>query len=199
MAQFTIDGNPVNTVGDLPAPGGKAPDFHLTRTDFSDVSLSDLAGKTIVLNIFPSIDTPVCAASARRFNQEAGKFPDTAVLCVSKDLPFAHARFCEAEGLKEVVPVSELRDFEFGNNYGVRIAEGPLKGLFARAVIIVDPEGVVVYSRLVGDLKKEPDYDEALAYVGKSADSMDACTTSSTAEHSRPDDMDEPCDDGRAG
>jgi thiol peroxidase len=198
MAQFTIGGNPANTVGDLPTPGEKAPGFLLTRTDFSDVSLSDLAGKMVVLNIFPSIDTSVCAASARRFNQEAVKFQDTIVLCVSKDLPFAHARFCEAEGLKDVVPVTELRNLEFGEKYGVRIAEGPLEGLFARAVIVLDPKGTVVYSHIVDELKTEPNYDEVLEIINISAGSVDACTSSSTAEHARAGD-DEPCDDGRAG
>lgn len=198
MAQFILGGNPANTVGDLPAPGEKAPDFLLTRTDFSDVSLADLAGKTVVFNIFTSIDTSVCAASARRFNQEAVNFQDTIVLCASKDLPFAHARFCEAEGLKDIVPVTELRNFDFGINYGVRIAEGPLEGLFARAVIVMDPTGTIIYSHLVNDHSTEPDYDEALAFIGRSADSMDTCKSTSTAEHARAGD-DEPCDDGRSG
>lgn len=198
MAQFLLGGNPANTVGDLPAPEEKAPDFLLTRTDFSDVSLSDFVGKTVVLNIFTSIDTSVCAASARRFNQEVEKLQDTMVLCVSKDLPFAHARFCEAEGLKDIVPVTELRNLDFGNTYGVRIAEGPIEGLFARAVIVIDPTGTIVYSHLVNDHSTEPDYDEALEFIGKSAGSMDTCKSTSTAEHARTGD-DEPCDDGRSG
>lgn len=198
MAEFIFGGNPSRTIGDLPAPGEKAPDFLLTRTDFSDVSLSDLAGKTVVLNIFPSIDTPVCAASARRFNQEVEKLQDATVLCVSKDLPFAHARFCEAEGLESIVPAAELRNLDFGTTYGVRIAEGPLEGLFARAVIVIDSTGTIVHSRLVYDLSSEPDYDEALKFIKKSAESMDVCNSTSTAEHARAD-ADEPCDDGRAG
>ena len=201
MAEFLLGGNPAKTVGDLPAPGQKAPDFILTRTDFSDVSLSDLAGNTVVLNIFTSIDTSVCAASARRFNQEVEKLKNTMVLCVSKDLPFAHARFCEAEGLQRIVPVTELRDLDFGNTYGVRIAEGPIEGLFARAVIVIDSTGTVVYSHLVYDHSAEPDYDEVLKFIAKSADApeaMDTCSSTNTAEHARAD-VDEPCDDGRAG
>lgn len=198
MTQFVLGGNPAHTVGDLPAPGETAPDFLLTRTDFSDVTLSDLTGKTVVLNIFTSIDTSVCAASARRFNQELEKLKDTIVLCVSKDLPFAHARFCEAEGLKNIVPVTELRNLDFGNTYGVRIAEGPIEGLFARAVIVINPTGTIVYSHLVNDHSSEPDYNEVLEFISKSADPMDACNQTSTAEHARAD-TDEPCDDGRAG
>ena len=198
MAKFILGGNPANTVGDLPSPGEKAPDFLLTRTDFSDVSPSDLTGKTVVLNIFTSIDTSVCAASARRFNQELEKLQNTIVLCVSKDLPFAHARFCEAEGLKSIVPVTELRNLDFGYTYGVRIAEGPIEGLFARAVIVIDPAGTIVYSHLVNDHSTEPDYDEVIEFIGKTADPVDTCESTSTAEHSRADDGG-PCDDGRAG
>ena len=162
MAEFKLNGNLTHTVSDLPKIGAQAPDFLLTKTDLSTISLKEVAGKKVILNIFPSIDTPVCSASVRRFNKEAGSLNNTIVLCVSRDLPFAHARFCEVEGLKGVVAVSEVRDDSFGNAYGVRIKEGVLQGLFARAVIILDETGKVIFSKLVEELKNEPDYDEVL-------------------------------------
>lgn len=162
MARITFKGNPINTAGSLPAVGSKAPDFRLTKTDLSDVSLKDFAGKKVVLNIFPSIDTGVCAASTRRFNQEAANLPNTAVLGVSRDLPFAHGRFCGAEGIKAVVNTSELRDQGFGKAYGVVIAEGPLAGLFSRAVVVIDESGQVAYTEQVPEIAQEPNYQKAL-------------------------------------
>ncbi|MCP4118495.1 MAG: thiol peroxidase [Desulfobacteraceae bacterium] len=162
MANFKIDGNPATTVGSLPGGGEKAPDFLLTKTDLSDISLKDVAGKKVVLNIFPSVDTPVCSASVRRFNSEISSCPGAVVLCISLDLPFAHSRFCETEGLKDVIPVSELRNRAFGDGYGVRIAQGPLAGLLARAVVVIDETGTVIYSKLVEELKNEPDYEAVL-------------------------------------
>ena len=163
MARITFKGNPINTAGNLPTVGASAPDFKLTKTDLSDVSLKDLSGKKVVLNIFPSIDTPVCQASARKFNQEASSIADTVVLCVSKDLPFALGRFCGAEGLKNVVPASELRNSSFGDGYGVRIAEGALAGLFSRAVVVLDGQGKVIYTEQVPEIAQEPNYQAALA------------------------------------
>jgi thiol peroxidase len=137
----------------------------LTKTDLSDVSLKDFTGKKIVLNIFPSIDTPVCAMSVRRFNTEISNIGNTVVLCASLDLPFAHARFCGAEGLNDVISVSELRNKEFGNAYGVRIIDGPLTGLLARAIVVLDEKGKVVYTQLVPEIKEEPNYEAALAML----------------------------------
>lgn len=199
MAIVTLGGKPVHTSGELPEVGTQAPDFLLTKTDLSDVGLKDVAGKRVILNIFPSIDTPVCSASARRFNTEITKIPNTVALCVSLDLPFAHARFCEAEGLKDIVPVSELRGRAFGEQYGVRLVDGPLAGLLARAVVVLDENGTVIYSNLVPEIKNEPDYEAVLAVLLQSAEGVDACTSSQTAEHSRTSAVDEPCDDGRAG
>jgi len=163
MAKITFKGTPTTTQGDLPRAGSPAPDFTLTKTDLSDVTLSDFKGKRVVLNIFPSVDTPVCATSVRRFNQEASKLDNCVVLCVSRDLPFAHARFCGAEGLNAVVSVSDFRTGSFGERYGVAIAEGPLKGLLSRAVVIVDEKGKVVYTQQVPEIAEEPDYAAALA------------------------------------
>jgi thiol peroxidase len=163
MAKINFKGSPINTHGDLPQTGSPAPDFTLTKTDLSDVTLSDFKGKRVVLNIFPSVDTPVCATSVRRFNQEAGNLANCVVLCVSKDLPFAHARFCGAEGLNEVVSVSDFRTGSFGERYGVTISEGPLKELLSRAVVILDEKGTVVYTQQVPEIGEEPDYAAALA------------------------------------
>ena len=165
MAEITLKGNKINTVGDLPAVGTAAPDFRLTKTDLSDVSLKDFAGKKVVLNIFPSVDTPVCATSVRKFNEAAAKIDGAVVLCVSVDLPFAHGRFCGAEGIEGVVSVSELRDRAFGEKYGVRIVDGPLEGVLARAVVVLDEGGKVTHTQLVPEIAEEPDYDAALAAV----------------------------------
>ena len=163
MARITFKGNPINTVGSLPAVGSKAPDFKLTKTDLSDVSLKDFAGKKIVLNIFPSIDTGVCATSVRKFNQEASKLSNAVVVGVSRDLPFAHKRFCGAEGIDKVVTTSDLRDGSFGKSYGVTMVEGPLAGLLSRSVVVVDETGTVVYTEQVPEIAQEPDYAKALA------------------------------------
>ena len=167
MAQVTFKGNPVMTAGALPAVGSKAPAFTLTGKDLSDVALASYAGKTVVLNIFPSIDTPVCAASVRRFNAEASALGGTLVLCVSADLPFAHGRFCTVEGLEQVVPLSVFRSPAFGTDYGVVITEGPLRGLLSRAIVIIDGEGKVLYTEHVAEITKEPDYDAALRALVK--------------------------------
>lgn len=169
MAQVAFKGSPVHTAGSLPAVGSKAPDFKLTKTDLSDVSLKDFAGKKMILNIFPSIDTPTCAASVRRFNQEAAKVPNTVILGVSRDLPFAHKRFCAAEGIAAVVTASELRDDGFGKAYGVRITDTVLAGLFARSIVVIDESGKVVHAEFVPEIANEPDYDKALGALKQPA------------------------------
>jgi thiol peroxidase len=163
MATIKLGGNEIHTVGELPKKGDKAPDFKLTRSDLKDVSLADYAGKKKILNILPSLDTGVCAASARRFNEEAAKLGNTVILTISNDLPFAQKRFCEAEGIKEVVPLSELRARDFGEAYGVRIADGPMAGLMSRAVLVLDENDVVVHAEQVPEIAQEPDYASALA------------------------------------
>ncbi|MDX2470623.1 MAG: thiol peroxidase [SAR324 cluster bacterium] len=163
MAQITLKGNAIETAGNLPAVGSQAPDFNVTLGDLSDVSLKDYAGKTLILNIFPSVDTGTCAASVRAFNKTAGELKDTVVLCVSRDLPFAMGRFCGAEGLENVVGASELRDTSFGDNYECRITTGPLAGLMSRAVVIVDASGKVTYTEQCPEIVEEPNYDAALA------------------------------------
>jgi len=162
MASVTFKGNPVNIAGDLPAEGSDAPDFSLVGSDLGDITKAGLAGNKVVLNIFPSVDTPVCAASVRRFNEAAGGKDGVAVICASKDLPFAAGRFCGAEGLDKVQTGSGFRS-DFGQAYGVEIAEGPLAGLYARAVVVLDAGGKVLHSQLVGEIAEEPDYDAALA------------------------------------
>jgi thiol peroxidase len=163
MARITFKGTPVTTVGELPATGSPAPDFVLTKNDLSPLAKRDLAGRRVVLNIFPSIDTGVCAASVRRFHQEAAARPDTVVVCVSRDLPFAHKRFCAAEGIDKVVTASWFRGPDFGRDYGVTMLDGPLAGLFARAVVVFDATGKVVHTQLVPEIAQEPDYAAALA------------------------------------
>ena len=163
MASITLKGNPVTTAGELPAAGAKAPAFTGVRSDLSGISLDELSGKKVVLNIFPSIDTGVCAASTRRFNEAAQSLENTVVLCVSVDLPFALGRFCGAEGLEQVVPVSVFRNPEFGSGYGVTIIDGPLAGLLSRAVVVIDESGNVVYTEQVPEITQEPDYESALA------------------------------------
>ena len=163
MARITFKGNPVQTAGALPAVGSAAPDFKLTKSDLSDTSLKDYLGKRVVLNIFPSLDTPVCAASVRRFNAEATKLENTVVLCVSRDLPFAQGRFCAAEGLNNVITASEYKNSTLSAAYGVRIQDGPLSGLLSRAVVIIDENGKVKYTEQVPEIVQEPDYAAALA------------------------------------
>ncbi len=165
MANITLHGNPAHTGGELPALGAPAPPFTLTGTNLKPVAARDFPGKIVVLNIFPSIDTPVCAASVRRFNGEAASHPQVVVLCVSADLPFAHKRFCEVEGLERVIPVSVFRSPEFGQDYGVTISDGPLAGLLARAVVVIDPAVRVAYTELVREIGSDPDFEAALAAV----------------------------------
>jgi thiol peroxidase len=166
MAHFIHRGKTATTSGEIPRPGQKAPDFVLTKSDLSDVSLSDFAGKNIVLNIFPSIDTSVCATSVRRFNQLASALQNTAVLCISKDLPFAQKRFCGAEGIDQVISLSEYKNTTFSDNYHLKIESGStLIGLLARAVIVIRPDGTVSHSELVSDLGHEPDYEAAIKAI----------------------------------
>ncbi|MBL8726513.1 MAG: thiol peroxidase [Planctomycetes bacterium] len=165
MAKITFKGNPVATVGELPKVGAAAPGFALTKSDLSPVTNRDLAGKNVVLNIFPSIDTGVCATSVRKFNTEAAKLPNTVVLCVSKDLPFAQKRFCGAEGIDKVTTASWFRGPDFGKDYGVTMVDGPLAGLFARAVVVLDGSGKVVHTELVPEIAQEPNYAAAIAAV----------------------------------
>jgi thiol peroxidase len=165
MATITLKGNPIETAGSLPLVGSQAPSFNLTKTDLSACSQDDFSGKTLVLNIFPSIDTAVCAASVRRFNVEAVLQKDTVVLCISADLPFAHKRFCEADGLENVIPLSVFRSPSFGLDYGLTITTGPLTGLLARAIVVIDPDGKVVYTELVPEIAHEPDYHQALSVL----------------------------------
>ena len=164
MAEITLRGNPIHTVGDLPAVGQQAPEFALTGADLGEIKQSDYAGQPVVLNIFPSIDTQVCATSVRTFIERVAE-SGVNVLCVSQDLPFAAARFCGAEGIENVKTGSVFRS-SFLQDYGIDIVDGPLRGLAARAVVIVDPEGTVTYTQLVPEIGQEPDYDAALAALG---------------------------------
>jgi thiol peroxidase len=162
MATITFKGTPISTTGSLPAVGSKAPDFRLTKGDLSDVSLKDFTGKVKILNIVPSLDTGVCAASAKRFEKETAALKDTVILTVSADLPFAMGRFCQAEGITHVVPLSQMRDRSFGASYGVEIASGPLAGLLSRAVVVLGKDDKVAYAEQVPEIAREPDYAKAL-------------------------------------
>ena len=162
MATITLKGNPIHTVGEPPAVGSKAPDFRLTRADLSDATLADFAGKVKILNIVPSLDTGTCAASARAFEVKAGTLAGVIVLTVSRDLPFAQARFCKNEGIEHVVTLSALRDLSFGKDWGVAIADGPMAGLLSRAVVVLDAADRVAYTQQVPEIAREPDYDAAL-------------------------------------
>ncbi len=162
METVYFKGNACHTYGDLPAVGDKAPEFTLVTPELKEVHLSDFPGKKIVLNIFPSLDTPVCATSVRRFNAQAAEKKDAVVLCISADLPFAAGRFCTLEGLKDVIPASAFRSPEFARDYGVELVDGPLKGLLTRAVLILDPDRKVIYRELVDEITNEPDYAAAL-------------------------------------
>ncbi|MBD7996478.1 thiol peroxidase [Arthrobacter sp. Sa2CUA1] len=162
MATTAFKENPVRTAGELPAVGTSAPAFELVGTDLSAVTPSDFAGRRVVLNIFPSVDTGVCAQSVRRFNEVAAQLENTAVVCVSKDLPFALGRFCGAEGIENVVAASAFRS-SFGEDFGLTQADGPLAGLLARAVVVLDAEGTVLYTQLVPEITTEPDYDDVVA------------------------------------
>lgn len=163
MAQITLKGNPINTSGDLPAVGSKAPDFKLTKGDLSDVSLADFSGKKKILSIVPSLDTGVCQTSTKQFNQKAADAGDNVILTISRDLPFAMKRFCEAEGIDKVIPLSEMRGRDFGAAYGLEITDGGLAGVLARAIIVIDETDTVKYTELVPEIAQEPNYDAALA------------------------------------
>ena len=163
MAKITLKGNPVNTSGNLPAKGSKAPDFTLVKSDLSNLSLSELKGKKLILNISPSLDTSVCATSVRKFNMMMAEKKNTMVLAITKDLPFASGRFCTTEGITNVVALSGFRDNEFGRSYGIEITDGLFAGLYARAIVVVDENGKVTYTQLVPEIAQEPDYDAALA------------------------------------
>jgi len=167
MALITLQGKPVQTIGKLPAVGRQAPSFTLVKTDLSEADLKDFTGKNIILNIFLSLDTSVCGASVRRFNKEASESPNTVVLCISADLPYAHKRFCETEGLNDVIPLSVFRSPEFGKDYGVTFASGPLTGLLSRAVVIIDKSGKIAYTEQVPEVTQEPDYDAALLVLSQ--------------------------------
>ncbi|MCK9329710.1 MAG: thiol peroxidase [Candidatus Cloacimonetes bacterium] len=162
MAQIKLKGNPINTNGDLPKINSIAPNFTLTAQDLSEISLKEYFGKKIILNIFPSIDTQVCATSVRKFNAESSNLDNTVVLCISADLPFAHSRFCGAEGLNNVITLSNFRDNDFANKYACEIIDGPMKGLLSRAIIIINEQGKVIYTEQVSDIVLEPDYEKAL-------------------------------------
>ena len=166
MATVKLDGLEVNTSGELPKIGSLAPDFTLVKSDLTEISLSDFKGNRLLLNIFPSIDTPVCAAAVRFFNAKANTLDNTTVLCISDDLPFAQKRFCGAEGLADVISASEMRNRDFGDKYGVRITDGPLAGVLSRAIVILDATGKVIYTEQVPEITQEPNYDAALASLG---------------------------------
>jgi thiol peroxidase len=163
MANITLRGTPIHTNGDLPNVGSKAPDFKLTSGDLKDLALGDYAGKRKVLNISPSLDTSVCATAARKFNDAAGKVGNTVVLLITADLPFAAKRFCTAEGLQNVIPLSLMRDKKFAEDYGVLLVDGPMAGLCARSVVVLDESNKVIHAQLVPETVNEPDYESALA------------------------------------
>ena len=165
MAKITLKGNPVNTSGYLPKKGSKAPAFELVKSDLGKLSLAELKGKKVILNISPSLDTSVCAVSVRKFNQMAAGKSNTIVLSITKDLPFAHRRFCTTEGITNVVTLSGFRDSAFGKAYGVDILDGSFEGLYARSIVVVDETGKVVYTQLVPEIGQEPDYYAALAAI----------------------------------
>ena len=164
MTDITLDGTPVHTHGSLPTVGTKAPAFTLVGNDLSPIALADFAGSRLILNIFPSVDTGICATSVRTFNERAAGLENTKVLCISRDLPFAQARFCGAEGIENVTVASDFRT-TFGETYGVTMINGPLEGLLARAVVVLDEKGNVIHSQLVPEIKQEPDYEAALAVL----------------------------------
>lgn len=165
MSSITLKGNKINTIGNLPATGTLAPNFQLTALDLSHKSLADFAGKKIILNIFPSIDTGTCASSVRTFNKKAAENDNTVIICVSKDLPFAQGRFCGAEGIENVVLLSDFATGEFGKNYGLEIIDGPLAHLHSRAIVVIDEKGVVTYTEQVSEIVNEPNYEVALKSI----------------------------------
>ena len=163
MASITLGGNPINTTGELPKVGSKAPEFQLVKNDLSITSLADFAGSNLVLNIFPSIDTGTCATSVRTFNASVAQLENTKVLCISRDLPFAQKRFCGAEGIENVVNLSDFKDGSFGKTNGLEITDGVLAGLHSRCIIVVDASGSVLYTEQVSEIANEPNYEAALA------------------------------------
>lgn len=165
MSNVTLGGDPITVSGTLPQPGDTAPDFTLTTQGLEDVTLDNWAGKRKILNIVPSVDTPTCATSTRKFNEKASSLDNTVVLVISADLPFAAGRFCGAEGLKDVITLSSFRNYSFQQDYGVAIQDGPLAGLTARAVVVLDESNKVLHSELVGEIKDEPDYEKALSVL----------------------------------
>lgn len=162
MAVITLNGSPLHTIGTLPAVGTAAPDFIVTKTDLSDIRLSNYRGKKIILNIFPSMDTPTCATAMHKFNEIASQFNQVLILCVSEDLPFAQQRFCGSQHLQNVQPVSVFRNPEFGQQYGVMIIDGPLTGVLSRAVVVIDEHGKILYTEQVKELSNEPNYSEMI-------------------------------------
>ena len=165
MASITLGGNPINTIGQLPQAGSKAADFQLVKNDLSVATLADFAGSKLVLNIFPSIDTGTCATSVRTFNAKASALENTKVLCISRDLPFAQKRFCGAEGLENVINLSDFKEGSFGKNYGLEITDGPLAGLHSRAVVVLDENGTILHTEQVSEIADEPNYEAALAVL----------------------------------
>jgi thiol peroxidase len=163
MAQITLGGNPINTLGDLPEQSEQAPEFTLVKDDMSRVTLEDFIGSRLILNVFPSVDTSVCAESVRKFNEKAGELDNTKVLCISRDLPFAQKRFCAAEGLEHVVMLSDYEDGNFGKRYRLEMTDGPFAHLHSRVVIVLNEEGKVIHKEQVGEIGEEPDYETALA------------------------------------
>jgi thioredoxin-dependent peroxiredoxin len=162
MAKITLRGNPINTSGNLPPVGSQAPEFTLVKSDLGNLSLKELKGKKLILNISPSLDTSVCATALRKFNQLAAAMNNTMVLAITKDLPFAMGRFCSTEGIANAVALSGFRDPEFGRAYGVDLVDGPMAGLYARSIVVINESGKVVYTELVPETTQEPDYDSAL-------------------------------------
>ena len=165
MASITLGGNPIHTSGELPKKGSKATEFNLIKTDLSPATLADFSGKRVVMNIFPSIDTGTCAQSVRTFNEQASKLENTTVLCISRDLPFAQKRFCGAEGLENVVNLSDFKNGDFGKNNGLEITDGPLAGLHSRAIIVLDEKGTIIHTEQVAEIADEPNYEAALAVL----------------------------------
>ena len=165
MATITLQGKPIETMGELPAVGQTAPDFNLVKTDLTETNLQDYRGKNIILNIFPSLDTEICSASVKKFNDEIKKLSNTMVLCISADLPFAHSRFCTTNECHEIIALSNFRNRCFGEDYGVTITSGALRGLLSRSVVVIDESGKVVYTEQVPEIVNEPDYDKALEYL----------------------------------
>ncbi len=162
MAEIKLQGSPIHTIGELPKIGDKAPDFLLTGVDLSKKTLADFKGHKLILNIFPSVDTGTCAASVRNFNKKASDLPNTKVLCISKDLPFAQGRFCGAEGIENVVMLSDFQNGDFGKKYGLEVSDSPMAGLHSRCIIVVDENGMVTHTEQVSEIVDEPNYEKAL-------------------------------------